>query len=267
MVIGFAGRLRSGKTEAANILVDGGFEKMSFAYPLKKFVSEFLMISMEELNDRKNGVIGDTDYVWTYDKQFERMQNMTGVPAYFFKEKLNCKVIHGVRKILQVMGTDVLRAYDNDWHVKEVRKLIDPKKNYVFDDVRFPNEVSMIREFGGKVWFVVRNKTDNIINHSSEVSLRWQHFEPDIILNTGTLEEFRHNVKCVTSKDIDSTAYEKWVADVIADYRRMRVGLDYSKILSASPSGDKAIKVEYENGTVLYDVNPLLLEDLKAFIE
>lgn len=267
MVIGFAGRLRSGKTEAANILVERGFEKMSFAFPLKKFVSEFLMISMEELNDKKNGVVSDTDYVWTNDSQFERMESLTGVPSAFFKEKLCGKVVHGVRKILQVMGTDVLRAYDNDWHVKAVRKLIDPSKNYVFDDVRFPNEVELIRGIGGKCWFVVRNKVDNVMNHVSETSLRWQDFGPDIILNTGNLEEYRHNVKCVTQDDLDSTAYEKWVGDVIADYRRMVAGLDYSKILSATPSGEKVIKVEYEKGNVYYDTNPLLLEDLKFFVE
>ena len=54
MIIGFAGRMRSGKTELAKICEDAGFEKLYFALPLKQLCADLMDISIDELNKWKN---------------------------------------------------------------------------------------------------------------------------------------------------------------------------------------------------------------------
>ena len=53
MIIGFAGRKSSGKTELAKVAEKNGFKIVSFATPLKRLISDMLSISVEELNNRK----------------------------------------------------------------------------------------------------------------------------------------------------------------------------------------------------------------------
>ena len=54
MVIGFAGRMRSGKTELAKICEANGYQKLYFALPLKQLCADILDISIDELNRAKN---------------------------------------------------------------------------------------------------------------------------------------------------------------------------------------------------------------------
>ena len=65
------------------------------------------------------------------------------------------------RLVLQLLGTDCMRYgfYDGIW-VSLVKKhmIENPHYNYVIPDVRFPNEMKMIRELGGEVWQVRRGE-------------------------------------------------------------------------------------------------------------
>ena len=49
-IIGFGGRLGSGKTELSQICEQYGYEKLYFALPLKQLCSDLLDISIDELN-------------------------------------------------------------------------------------------------------------------------------------------------------------------------------------------------------------------------
>lgn len=53
-IIGLCGRMRSGKTELANICIKYGYEKLYFALPLKQLCAKLLGMSIDELDKLKN---------------------------------------------------------------------------------------------------------------------------------------------------------------------------------------------------------------------
>jgi hypothetical protein len=92
-----------------------------------------------------------------------------------------------IRSVLQYVGTDILRKYNNNWHVEKMIQNIKkaPSDIVVIDDVRFPNEYEAINDLGGTTFFIIRPDLNiSISNHISETSLSWQNFKDDrIIIN------------------------------------------------------------------------------------
>jgi hypothetical protein len=185
MVLGLAGRMRSGKTELAKVCENYGYEKLYFALPLKRLCAELLDISIDELNrlkaDREEiGVMIGEDLCRIISEETE-------IPLDIVKRTCEGVVIKDVRHMLQFIGTDLIRKYNTNWHVDRIREMIDKNKNYVIDDVRFPNEKALIEELGGDCWFVIRTTLDNISNHESETSITWNDCWNKVIINDTTL--------------------------------------------------------------------------------
>lgn len=82
--------------------------------------------------------------------------------------------------MLQIVGTDIIRKYYPDWHIKQLVNEIEslPEDvNVVVDDVRFPNERKEIERLGGVVIFIMRpTMLSMVYNHPSEISLQWFNF-------------------------------------------------------------------------------------------
>jgi hypothetical protein len=61
------------------------------------------------------------------------------------------------RKFLQTLGTEICRAYDNEYWIKKMESLIQMEfdnptcKIIIIDDVRFRNEAALIHKMGGIV--------------------------------------------------------------------------------------------------------------------
>ena len=110
------------------------------------------------------------------------------------------------RELMQFIGTDLIREYCSDWHINKVREIIETNddKNFVIDDVRFPNERELIESLGGTLWFVVRPKLDNVSNHISETALKWQEFD-NIIVNNKSLEYLKYNWDLFFEHDYDKS--------------------------------------------------------------
>ena len=143
MIIGICGLIGSGKGTVADILVDyHNFQKISFADKLKDGVAQVFGWDRALLE-------GDTDRSRLWREK---------VDEYWTKE--TGREITP-RLVLQEFGTDCMRMgfYDGIW-VSLVKKhmLDNPHVNYVIPDVRFPNEMSMIRELDGEVWQVRRGE-------------------------------------------------------------------------------------------------------------
>ena len=143
MIIGICGLIGSGKGTVADILVDyHDFKKISFADKVKDGASAIFGWDRALLE-------GDTDRsrLWR-EKQDDFWTNETGMEVT-------------PRLVLQLLGTDCMRNgfYDGIW-VSLVKKhmIENPHYNYVIPDVRFPNEMKMIRELGGEVWQVRRGE-------------------------------------------------------------------------------------------------------------
>ena len=140
MIIGFVGFLGSGKGTAGDFLAEYGFIRESFARPVKDIAS--MMFGWD-----RNMLEGNT----------EKSRKFRETPDTYWSNKFGRKFTP--REALQKIGTEAVRDlfHENFW-IQHLENRIDPTKNYVITDVRFPNEINWLREdFGGKI-FEVQNK-------------------------------------------------------------------------------------------------------------
>lgn len=179
-LVGFCGRKRSGKTMMANICAeecDGVV--MAFADPLKGLVCRILGISDVRLKELKES--GEDIGQAQPEIMADTISRETGIPSQDIRTELDKHSLNTVRDYLQVIGTDIIRKYDKDWHVREAMKQIISAMregtDVFIDDVRFPNERAAIEDNNGECFFVVRPDCDEISSHESEMSLSWQMFD------------------------------------------------------------------------------------------
>ena len=142
-IIGICGLAGSGKDTIGDIIVGNisNWEKMSFASHLKDVTS--LLFGF----DRKM-LAGETP-----EDRLIREQ-----PDKFWSNKMSKDFTP--RYALQFLGTNLLRnqLHQNIWVDCLERKIMETDKNVVITDVRFPNEIDMIRNIGGEIWRVERGK-------------------------------------------------------------------------------------------------------------
>ena len=189
-IIGFGGRLGSGKTELSQICEQYGYEKLYFALPLKQLCSDLLDISIDELNVLKRN---NTPINITVTKDWiDIIHESTNIPFDNIQMIMEGKIIHNVRELLQMVGTDVIRRFNQDWHVQRIQEMIKPHHKYVIDDVRFPNEKEMIEKMNGVCWYVIRPTMSNVSNHISETALEWREFD-NIIVNNHSLNYLKYH--------------------------------------------------------------------------
>jgi hypothetical protein len=286
MVIGLCGRLQSGKSQLAKVCEQYGYKKLYFALPLKQLCADILDISIDELNKAK---VERTDIGVTIGKDIcQIISEETDIPLDTVMEICNGVAIRDVRHMLQFIGTDLIRKYNTDWHVNKLRAMIDKDKDYVFDDVRFPNEKKMIEELGGECWFIVRPILDNVSNHESETSITWNDCWNRIIINDSTLpillfkwETFISNYK--QSCAIRDKEFKRILEDGSKDsitplsmYDMMLLSkhlfeyvpktIDASKIKKFSMNEDKTVFITYEDDSMEILTNPLNIEDIKIYL-
>ena len=185
-IIAFAGRKRSGKTRKAKMLQEKeNAVIITIADYLKHLCCELMNMSYDELIIKK-----DNGYVFNIvpnERWFKIISERANIKFDDVKNELQNTHITSIRQLLQVIGTDVIRKYNENWHVN---KMIEEIKSYpddkliTIDDVRFPNEKEAITSLSGQVFFIVRPNVSEVSNHVSETSLKWQDFdERHIILN------------------------------------------------------------------------------------
>ena len=185
-LIGFAGRARSGKTTLCKFLQKEKNAKIvTIASYLKKLCCEVLSMDMYTLLEYKDN---NTELNFAFnDTAYKVLNDKTGISLDTLHQELDNVIIHTIREMLQVVGTNVIRKYNSNWHVDQMREEIlsyDNNTMVVIDDVRFPNERQAIEELGGIVLFIIRPSFDYISNHISETSLKWYNFsDTHIILN------------------------------------------------------------------------------------
>lgn len=205
MIIGVCGLIGGGKGTVADMLVnDHGYEKISFADKLKDAVATMFDWDREMLEGAN-----DSSRKW-------REQ-----PDTFWTKETGREITP--RLVLQLFGTDCMRQgfYDGIWVSLVKQKILaNPEKKFVIPDVRFPNEIKLIKELKGQVWQVRRgenplwwataisiNKAEVTYekNHSMHVVFpevhisewAWVNEDKDfdvIIENNGTLKELNYQV-------------------------------------------------------------------------
>jgi len=139
MIIGLVGFIGSGKGTVADILTrKHGFIKESFANAVKDACAPIFGWDRKALE-------GDTP----------ESREWRETPDPWWSEKVGRPF--SPRYALQLMGTEAGRnVFHTDVWVLSLLRRIDQAKNYVLADVRFPNEIDLIRSHGGKVIRVKR---------------------------------------------------------------------------------------------------------------
>ena len=278
-IIGFAGRLQSGKTELANICTEFGYEKLSVATPLKTMIAACLLETVEGVNMLKTAKL---NYVFDKDDQ-EYISYCTRVPFEIVHDKLEGKVFENTREMMQFIGTEIIREYNPNWHVDELKKLIKDDVKYVIDDIRFPNELALIQELGGVCWCVVRPKINNVINHDSEISLPWNMFE-HVIVNDGSLVELQNKWRNFITMGyaeaverrrellLEGPTNNKELIEEFSKHLISGYWITYSPFLRNRNDIEYVIPfhehviVGFTYGTTMTIDNPLLIEDLKMYL-
>lgn len=151
LVVGFLGRMGSGKTTCAkHIIAKYGGTRASFAYPLKELAKHLWLLS----NEQVYGIQASKDAI---------------DPRHGISPREACKRLgHGAR---QVFGEDfwVNRCFD---YIKSEQaksnKLWNP---FLIDDVRYRNEVELIKnnpDFNSAVIKLICSDLPNVDEHPSE---------------------------------------------------------------------------------------------------
>ena len=193
MIIGLIGLINSGKGTVGSMLIEQGFQHESFANSLKDATASIFNWDRAMLEGDTSASRAQRE---TVDEWWnERLQIPDFTP----------------RVALQILGTDILRNHFHEdiWVLSMEARIKDAKQNVVITDVRFPNEVRIIRELGGKIvrikrgddpeWFSLAASDHESMPviypnvHASEYS--WAGTTPDYLIdNKGTIEDLREIV-------------------------------------------------------------------------
>lgn len=173
-IIGFTGRKRSGKDTASAVFEAAGFERLSFAGPIKDMLGVLL------------------EYQGVTEDVIERMLegDLKEVPTPFLQGR-------SPRYAMQTLGTEWGRAMIGDalW----VDALLNASEFYeqvVVSDVRFPNEVTALKEAGAVIYRISR--PDNPLgandNHASEANIDTLEVDGEILNTAPTAEAFQEEL-------------------------------------------------------------------------
>ncbi len=205
MIIGIAGKAASGKTTAAHHLaplLEGETLIIPMAMVLRDEVEGFLRaIGADQYVPLVYGCQDDKLRVFYLDEQKALQQ----CPQWdrFVAEHHDIQDRPGqtavtVRRILQWWGTEYRRAQDPDYWTKAWERKVQQYDldsiHVLIDDVRFMNELQTIKGQGGVVVKIERPGFAAGGNHASEISLDGYNDWEQVVINDGTLEEFKEKV-------------------------------------------------------------------------
>lgn len=173
MIIGITGKKQSGKDTIANYLVNKyNFEKISFADPLKSACRELFLFDDDQLYGDKK-------------EEIDEFFNVTP------------------RKTMQFIGTEVFRNYinnllpdikDNFWVCLMEKQIMNNKNLIVIPDVRFQNELDLIKKYNGVIIKV--DKISNIIDDHISESNNVENVD-HVIDNNNTKEKLYENIDVI----------------------------------------------------------------------
>lgn len=190
-IIALSGFARSGKDEAAKVLVEQfGFQQVAFAdklremlYALNPWVIGHYAVPVE---------YGDSEAI-PFRRRWSLLQDV--IDEFGWDGYKETTYGTEIRRLLQRLGTEAGRQtlWDSIWIDAALTGLPDDTK-VVVSDARFFNEFDAVRERGGRVWRIERPGVGPANNHASEMqAVDYKHFERTLY-NSGTLDMWKQAV-------------------------------------------------------------------------
>lgn len=185
MIIGLSGYARSGKDEAAKVLVEEyGFRRIAFADKLREVLYAL------------NPIVSQYHYTTqTFEPAEDNVYVQDVIKAYGWDGYKETPFGTEIRRLLQRLGTEAGRQtlWDSIW-VDAALHDVTADDDVVIPDTRFPNEYDAVKQRGGQVWRINRLGVGPANSHASETSL--DDFDFDMtIYNDGSLEEFKNKIR------------------------------------------------------------------------
>lgn len=164
MLLGLSGKMRTGKNTAADYLcAQYGFRQVAFADPIKRLAMEYFQLTHAEC----------------YGQKTDRS-----------------------RYVLQKIG-EYFRELDEDVWCRYTLAHIPQGQSTVISDVRFPNEVEMIRQAGGKIYRLCRTLPPSFgADHISETALDHYHQFDALVDNSGSVEALHESLQLLMKEEL-----------------------------------------------------------------
>lgn len=203
MIICFAGKRRSGKDTASDILTKKfGFSKISLAHAVKMVCSKSFPEHSEKffddmLKDVKIPVFNLTEENYaSLESVMERLYGYTYTTPLELKEKLSEVNLDTPRAILQLVGTDLIRTcLGHDIWLQIATKKLYKCMDYVISDARFQNEREFFKAKGAVICLIKRPELHTLDGHISENDLGSEDEYPVIFTNDSRKEAFEEQIE------------------------------------------------------------------------
>lgn len=181
-IIGLSGYARSGKDEAAKVLVEEfGFTRVAFADKLREVLYQLNpLISVWRQWDEEPGPVFVQDAIDRY--------GWDGYKETIYSDE--------IRRLLQRLGTEAGRQtlWDSIWIDAALTGHPEDAK-IVVSDARFFNEFDAIRARGGYIWRIDREGVGPANDHASEIEAIDYPYFSLYLKNDGTLEEYKELIR------------------------------------------------------------------------
>lgn len=174
LIIGLVGRMRSGKSTAAEVLVSHlGFVEKYFAEPLKTTVAYLFRMSREQLYSQKG------------------------------KEEWDDRYDASPRVVMQWFGQAVRDRFPGVWEMRLKEAVLEDRSGrpIVVSDIRYDAEAEAVRELGGIIIKIVRPEQLTLWQRVGQLfdRRRWHKSERGVrkdlvdivIVNDGTLSDLK----------------------------------------------------------------------------
>ena len=184
MIIGFTGKIGSGKTTASEYLKKYDFVEYSMASPLKK-IGEIFHFTSSQL----------------YGTQEQKLQinEHWGISAREFLQKFGTDVC----RVLLPQTIPNMKLSPSVWiRLFEIERAKNPKTHYVVSDVRFLDEAECIQKMGGVIIRLTRGEEKEGDEHKHASELEQEQIKTNycIVNNSSDVKILYEELDSIMSK-------------------------------------------------------------------